>query len=202
MSKTIPTIIQDIDELPEEELTSRFDQTIAHLDAIRVLWPGLFRLDEGQRNSSPGKSLSVFADPLHKLFNVLKPKDGKAPEIAKYFDALGDEDFGIDPEKFESELLARRLIRVEFEQKVVAVLTDLLRHFGDDALYTGAQVVVPGLLALEMARTLSKTNATFRSLLAPVLDALREMTKAARAGAADARAAKKAGGGDMPPPAK
>lgn len=51
----------------------------------------------------------------------------------------------------------------------------------------------PGLLALAMARVLSATNKGFKSTLAPVIDKLRDMTKAARAGAAEARAKKKAG---------
>ena len=52
----------------------------------------------------------------------------------------------------------------------------------------------PGLLALSLAKVLSATNKTFKSILSPVTDALREMTKAARAGAAAAHAKKKAGG--------
>jgi len=59
----------------------------------------------------------------------------------------------------------------------------------------------PGLLALAMVRTLSATNKTFKSTLAPVIDALRDMTKRARAGAAEARAKKKVETGKTPPTA-
>jgi hypothetical protein len=53
----------------------------------------------------------------------------------------------------------------------------------------------PGLLALAMTRTVSAGNKEFESTLAPVVDALRDMTKRSRAGAAEARAAKRAGAG-------
>lgn len=137
-----------------------------------------------------------FAAPLRQLFKILKNKGTKEAELANHFNALGDEDFGADPEKFEPELLERRMLRVEAEQKIQAALDDLQRHFADDVLHTGNQVMAPGLLALALASTLSATNKACKSLLAPVIDALREMTKAARAGGGvAARAKKKAAAG-------
>ncbi len=121
---------------------------------------------------------------------------GKPTDLAKHFDALGDSDHGNDPEKFEPELLSRRIARVEHEQKIQAALNDLQRHFADDVLHTASTVMEPGLLALAMARMLAATNKGFKSTLAPVIDKLRDMTKAARAGAAEARAKKKAGAGE------
>jgi hypothetical protein len=87
---------------------------------------------------------------------------------------------------------SRRIVLVEHEQKIQAALNDLQRHFADDVLHTANTVMEPGLLALAMARMLSATNKGFKSTLAPVIDKLRDMTKAARAGAAEA-CAKKAG---------
>ena len=72
--------------------------------------------------------------------------------------------------------------------------SDLAKHFnglGDDALHTGAMVVAPGMMAIALPRTLAGSSAAHRSVLAPVLDAFRALTKAARASAAEARAAKK-----------
>jgi hypothetical protein len=192
MSNPSPIPATDIDDLTEKELVARFEETAEHIEAIKALWPGLTRLEEIERTTSGGRTVSVFAPPLRLLFGVLRTKDGKPTEIAKYFDALGDTDHGEDPEKFEPELLARRLVRVEHQQKIQLALDDLQRHFADDSLHTGSQVMEPGLLALAMARTLSATNKAFKSTLAPVIDALREMTKHARAAAAEARAAKKA----------
>jgi hypothetical protein len=197
----IPPVPRDIDDLTEEEIVARFNETIPHIAAIKALWPGLQRLEEVERMTSGGRNLSQFTHPLGLLFTLLKPTSGKAPEMASFFDALGDEDHGDDPAKFEPELLSRRMLRVEYEQKIQVALDDLQRHFGDDVLHTGSQVMEPGLLALAMARTLSVTNKTFKSTLAPVIDALRAMTKRARAVAAEAREAKKAGTPKKPPTA-
>ena len=54
----------------------------------------------------------------------------------------------------------------------------------------------PGLLVLAMVRVLSATNKGFRSTLAPVIDNIRDMMKAARSGVAEAHAKKKAGKGE------
>jgi hypothetical protein len=194
MSKQSVVSPQDIDDLSEAEIAARFTETTRHIEAIKALWPGLQRLEEVERTSSGGRNLSVFSPPLRQLFGILKVKGGKNADLALHFDALGDEDHGEDPDKFEPDLLERRMVRVEHEQKVQAALEDLQRHFADDVLHTGNLVMGPGLLALAMARAMSATNKTFKSMLAPVIDALREMTKPARAGAAEARAKKKAGG--------
>jgi hypothetical protein len=197
----IAPVPRDIDDLTEEEIVARFNETIPHIAAIKALWPGLQRLEEVERMTSGGRNLNLFTHPLGVLFEIVKPKDGKATEIGPYFDALGDTDHGDDPAKFEPELLSRRMLRVEYEQKIQVALDDLQRHFGDDVLHTGTQVMEPGLLALAMARTLSATNKAFKSTLAPVIDALRAMTKRARAAAAQAREAKKAGAPKKPPTA-
>ena len=192
MSKQSVASSQDIDDLSEAEIAARYAETTRHIDAIRALWPGLTRLEEVQRTSSGGRNLSVFTPPLRLLFSILEGKREKQADLARHFDALGDEDHGEDPEKFEPELLERRIVRVEHEQKIQAALDDLQRHFADDVLYTGNMVMEPGLLALAMAKAMSASNKTFQSMLSPVIDALRNMTKAARAGAAEARAKKKA----------
>ena len=194
MTKQSVAIPQDIDDLSEAELDARSAETAKHIAAIKALWPGLKRLEEVERTSSGGRNLGLFTEPLGLLFGILKTPGPKQAELASHFDALGDEDFGADPEKFEPELLERRIVRVEHEQKIQAALEDLQRHFADDVLHTGNQVMVPGLLALALARTLSATNKVFKSILSPVIDALRNMTKAARVGAAAAVAKKKAGG--------
>jgi hypothetical protein len=172
----------DIDQLSPAEIIKRQQETEAHIDAIRALWPGLEHLDEARRRTSPGKSLGFLSGPLSVLFGVLRQN----PVLAKAFDVLGDQDDGEDPDHFEVDLLERRMTRAKAEEKIADALRDLARHMDDDALATGESVVVPGLRALELARTLSKGNAATRSLLNPVLDAFRQLTKRARKGKADA----------------
>ncbi|MFO0757217.1 MAG: hypothetical protein U0359_12050 [Byssovorax sp.] len=184
--------ITDIDDLPSAEIDKRLAETRAHLDAIRALWPGLVRLDEGQRQHSLGKGLNVLSPALRLLFGVLLPQKGPPPALAAHFDALGDQDSGKDPAHFEVDLLSRRLARVEAEQKLHDELSELCRHFGDDILSTGGEVIGPGLLALDLARSLSRANPGYQAHLAPVLDALRQMTKRAR------RALEKKGDGATP----
>jgi hypothetical protein len=78
-------------------------------------------------------------------------------------------------------------VRVEHEQKIQAALSDLQRHFADDVLHPANTVMEPGLLALAMPRMLSATNKGFKSTLAPVIDKLRDRTKAASPTPADER---------------
>jgi hypothetical protein len=184
-------VAKDIDECSKEELDVLFKQSNQELDALEARWAGLIQQTKEERARSIGRGLTVLGPPLHLLFDLLMPKNGKESELAKHFNGLGDADFGEDPDTFEPELLSRRLYRVEYEQKLQARLETLARHFGDDALHTGEMVIGPGMMAIALARTLALSSAAHRSLLAPVLDAFRALTRAARARAAAARAAKK-----------
>ncbi|AUX20537.1 uncharacterized protein SOCEGT47_010090 [Sorangium cellulosum] len=170
----------DVDQLSAAQIDERVEKTLEHIEAIRALWPGLERLEEAQRKRSVGRSLGVLGPPLAKLFAVLRPRDGKESALARSFHVLGDQDDGADPERFEVELLERRLKRALAEQKVADALEDLARHLDDDVLATAETVIGPGLAALDLARTIARQNAGSRAILAPVLDDFRAMTKQAR----------------------
>ncbi|WP_437280105.1 hypothetical protein WME90_05955 [Sorangium sp. So ce375] len=172
----------DVDQLSAAQIEERVEKTLQHIEAIQALWPGLERLEEGRRTRSVGRSLGVLGPPLAKLFALLRPKDGKDSPLARSFHVLGDQDDGDDPERFEVELLERRLKRALAQQKVADALEDLARHLDDDVLATAETVIGPGLAALDLARTIARQNATFRAILAPVLDDFRAMTKQARKG--------------------
>ena len=182
-----------IDQLTKAEIDERKALTLHHLEEIRKLWPGLRHMTEEDRKQSPGKVLSVFAGPLGLLFAALTPKKGEEqPAIAKAFDVLGEKDGGSDPERFEVELLDARLHRVQAEQEIVDALEGFSRHMADDILDAGEKVMGPGLLALQMARTVAEANPAHASLLAPVLDAFRSLTKQARKAREQKRADKPA----------
>lgn len=173
--------IKPADLLTKQELDERVALTIHHLDEAMKLWPGLRHMSEAERKSSPGKALNAVAGPLGQLFAVLTPKKGQArPPIAKAFDVLGEKDGGKDPEVFEAELLDVRLHRAEAQQKIVDKLDEFSRHMADDVLDVGEKVMGPGLLALQLARTVAAASDEYASQLAPVLDAFRGMTKNAR----------------------
>ncbi len=102
-------------------------------------------------------------------------------KLCNVFDAtLGEEDHGLRKDQFEAGLLAARLERVKAQYEIAEELKTLSKLFSDDALGLGSQVAGPGLLGVNLAKSLASGSAAFRSLLAPLLDALREMTRAAR----------------------
>ncbi|APR83977.1 Hypothetical protein A7982_09326 [Minicystis rosea] len=170
-----------IDQLTKAEIDERKALTLHHLEEARKLWPGLLHMSEAERKQSPGKVLSVFAKPLGLLFAVLTPKKGEERSaLAKAFDVLGEKDGGQDPERFETELLDTRLHRAEAQQEIVDALDALSRHMADDILDTGEKIMGPGLLALQLARTVAEASPAHASVLAPVLDAFRGLTKQAR----------------------
>ena len=181
MSKQKPeSVVLDIDALTEEQIHDRLTQTLQHIAAIKQLWPGLVRLSEKDRMQSPGRQLKRLSEPLQTLFSLLVTRDGKETALGRLFHVLGNEDRGVDPARFEPELLLRRMRRVDAQTKLLEELEDFSRHLGDDMLSTSEAVLAPGQLALALARAVAKGNAEHRSALAPVLDALASMTKTAR----------------------
>jgi hypothetical protein len=192
------------DDLSLTEIDAHRQAALASISAARGHFPGLVQLQEGERTGSLGKMIALLGPALGHLFAALTPAptDDAATvatkkQLATVFDTLlGDKDQGKDPGVFEVELLVRRVTRIEAEQEIVAHLEATTKAFADDILNTGVMVVDPGLKAIEVARTIANTKPEFKSLLAPVTNALGEMTKAARAAQAKARAPK-----DAPPPA-
>jgi hypothetical protein len=191
VTKPSQTTPKSIDELSQDEVDAVFQQTMHHLDAIDALWPGLVNLDKAARRTSIGRNLALFGAAFRDLFGLLI-KNGKETPLGQHFHVLGQEDFGDDPTKFEPALLLRRLHRADLEQQVQDRLSKQARHFGDDAIFTGEHVVMPGLKALDLARSLARSNKDLRSALAPVLDAVSKLTQRARAGAEAAREKAKA----------
>ncbi len=187
--KKVAATGKDVDTLTKQEIDKLVANTLYHLEEAIKPWHGLRRMTEEERKASPGKALGVFAKPLALLFARLSAgPDGKRPSIAKAFDVLGAKDGGVDPERFEAELLDVRLYRAQAEQKIIEKLDEASRHFGDDVFDIGEMVMGPGLLAIELARTIAKTSDEYASVLAPVLDAFRGLTKPARKALEEKRA--------------
>ncbi|MFT3765587.1 MAG: hypothetical protein QM820_08745 [Minicystis sp.] len=187
-AKNAPSTEIIADDFTPAQIADRRDRALQHLGAAGSFWPGLVRLPSGERTGNLGKLVARLSGPLHHLFDALTPrseddaetKKHKA-ELASIFDKmLGAQDRGKDDRRFEVELLLRRLDRIEAQQQIIEELDRLRARFADDALNTGEMVIAPGIQALEVARTAAASNPAFRSLLAPTLDALGEMTKKAR----------------------
>ena len=81
-TKSAVLAVTDVDELSTEQIGERLKETRVHIEAIRALWPGLVRLDEKERRSTIGRTLTQLGGPLRELFTLLLPKNGKPPAIA------------------------------------------------------------------------------------------------------------------------
>jgi hypothetical protein len=196
------------DDLSLTEIDAHRRAALESISAAKGTFPGLVQLQEAERAGSLGKMIALLGPALHHLFSALTPAptDDAATvatkkKLATVFDTLlGDKDQGKDPGLFEVDLLVRRVTRIEAEQEIVTKLEETKKAFSDDILNTGVMVVDPGLKAIEVARTIANTKPEFKSLLAPVTNALGEMTKAARAAQAKAKAPKDAPPGGTPKP--
>ncbi len=182
-----PQATKPVDQLSDEEIDQLYKDTIDDLAALGARWRGLVQLTDKQRENHPGRNLGAQTPALSALFSILLPNkhdDAKKAEarskLAAHFDAFGDKDGGEDPDVFEAHLLARRIHRIALQQKVADELGKLSRLMSDDVLHTSEIVLLAGQSALDMVRTLSSGNATYSQMLAPVTNALRELTKAAR----------------------
>jgi hypothetical protein len=188
------------DDFTSAEIADHLTQTLKHIKTADALWPGLVKLPAEDKTGNVGKLVTQLGAPLRALFDALTPhrdddkpkREAKAKLTAVFDNMLGAQDRGKDEARFEVELLVRRLERAEAEQKIVAAYEEARTRFADDALNTGEMVVEPGLRALEVARTAASNSAEFRSLLAPVLDKLGDMTKKARQHQEEARKTAKA----------
>lgn len=171
---------KNLDDLTPEEIDHRLAETLIHIDALKALWPDLTGLPTDERRKSAGRVLHNLAPALRALFDALLTRDGQETPLAAHFHVLGDADSGVDPERFEVALLARRLHRIQAEQQVQQELEKLARNLGDDILSTGERIVTPGRLALDLARSIAQGNSAYRSVLTPMFDALSKLTSRAR----------------------
>jgi hypothetical protein len=186
------------DDFTSQDISGHLAATLQLRVNAEAQWPGLVSLQESDRSGNVGKLVARLAPALRALFGALTPVAGEAAAVsatknklaAVFNAALGDADQGKDPGVFEVDLMVRRLDRIEAQQQIVAKLGALQKAFADDIINTGELVVGPGLKAMDIAKSVSG-NADFHSLLAPVINALGDLTKAARAGLAAARAAAK-----------
>lgn len=201
-----------VDELNEADLEQLHTETLEELAALQRRWRGLVALTEKARAKHAGKSLGPLVPALRPLFKAMLPDshdDAKAAEtrakFAAAFDVHGASDAGKDPDHFEAALLLRRIRRVEMQQEIAAELDAFSRLLADDALHTSEAVFIAGQYALDTARSIGEANPKYGAFLTPVFDALRNMTKAALARAAELRAeraaAKAAAKANAPKPA-
>jgi hypothetical protein len=199
MPLQVPAPGTPADDFTQEEIAAQKQATLDNVNTIGAQWSGLVSLKKDERLGNPGKALGSLAPALRLLCLALIPQPGEDPKLvatkkklATIFDqALGAADHGKDDDAFEADLLLRRLDRIDAQEHIAERLEAESKRFRDDALNTGETVVEPGSRGIELARGLA-SNEEFHSLLAPVLNALSDMTRAARTAQANARKAAKA----------
>ncbi len=167
---------------PKAVEAARQEQAHSLIGSIAELYPEARHMQSDERRRTLGRLVYRDAALYARLFDVIE-----GSQIRAAFDALGAEDNGEDPQRFETEVLRTRLQRVGHLSEVSKGLRALADRLDDEALHVGAETAMPALLALELARVLAKSNATFRGAIAPVLDELSAMTQAARNALAAAR---------------
>lgn len=177
--------------VPSEEALHA--QGVGHVEALEALFQDARSMMAEHRRRSPGRLVYRDAELYEALFGVIE-----GSRVRAAFDALGAQDQGTDPDRFETELLRAKLARVSRHSGLSQRLRALADRLDDEAMLTGEEVALPSLMALEMARVLAKGNEEFRAKVAPVLNALSAMTAPARKAAA---AAKAADGSEEPPAA-
>lgn len=195
MPKTVKDREVSVDDLNETDLETLAEETLDTIRALRARWIGLVALTEKARKTHAGKNLGPLVPALRPLFTAMLPNthdDAKTAEsrakFASAFDVHGASDGGNDVDRFEADLLLRRIRRVELQSDIADELDGLGRLMADDALQTSEIVLIAGQHALDTARSIGSEHARYGSFLTAVFDALRNMTKAAVAKGAELRA--------------
>lgn len=194
MPLTTPAPDTMADDFSLEEIAAQKQSTLEAINAIGALWAGLVSLEKEGRSGNAGKAITSLTPALRLLFTALVPQPGEdarrvatKKKAATVFNVtLGDADHGKQDDTFEADLLLRRLERVDAQHDIADALRALAKRFDDDALNTANTIVDPGLRGIELARGMA-SNPEFQSLLAPVINALSDLTRAARAAQANAR---------------
>ncbi len=168
------------------DIDERARSFTSQVDAMVGEWPPLIQLDADRRRDVSRRSALILAKPMGVLLDVLvtaPEPEGSAQHrewkrLRGAFDAIGGQDGGDDPERFEAESLHARVRRIRAQQALADRLESIARRLRDDSLARAEGLSTPFERALQLARTLF--HGDFASPLAPVMDALRAMTASAR----------------------
>lgn len=184
-----------VDELDDAQIEQLHAEALDQLATLRARFRGLVPLTDKARAKHPGRYLVPLIPALQSLFKAMVPNSKDDPATAKtrasfaqQFDVHGAEDAGRDPERFEYELLLRRLRRITLQQQLADELQAWGRLLDDDALHTSEAVLIAGNLALDTVRSIGENNAKYGAFVTPVFNALRSLTKAAQARLVELRA--------------
>lgn len=164
-----------IDALDIDMLDESLRDSVALLDDVLDRWPGMVRLTVAERDANTGYLLPRYAQGFVLLF-----KAASTPALAPVLAPLAAVDDGEDPERFEAELLLRRIARVEKMRALADALRKALARVDDEVAHTSDRVVTTGMRVLTVARAVAAHNPQVRSAIAPALDHFTDLTADAR----------------------
>ncbi|MEZ4409732.1 MAG: hypothetical protein R3A52_25155 [Polyangiales bacterium] len=180
--------VAPVDASVEENLA----ETERMLQGARQRWPDLRRLHGAQRASPTARATFNLLGAMGALLDVLSTPPSETPDaspkftaahkrwerLRSLFDGVGEQDGGVDPERFEVEHLQREIATMRACQSIADTLDAMARDFRDHAFATGESLAKPVERSLDFARSLSRNG--YSSEMAPVMNALRALTASAR----------------------
>jgi len=150
-------------EISIAELTKKVNKAEAALTQLVQLFPEAQALPVDDRNSSRGKIGPAESKALRGVIAAIDSQ----PQV---FASLADEDEGHDPSRLETNLLRDRLDRHDLYLALAIKTEQLATLFSDTALALGARVKPVTLAAYQIAKPISKRDASVRAKLAPALN--------------------------------
>src|SRR5262245_58361493 len=179
---------EDVLTMPLDELQKRVTQATALLQEAEDLLPGLVELPDEARRYSTGRYRKGEAEALTSLLDIADKKPG-------LFEVLRDHDEGVDPTKFEPELVRDRLQRAIVLGPLVEAAEGFAEPLSDTRLHLG-NMTRPVLLAMyEIVKPQAKHDTALATLAKASLDFFSALGRAA---AATRKAKKNAPGSSSP----
>lgn len=158
-------------DMPLGELSSRVGQADTLIQQALALFPGLLTMTDQERRISNGRFRHGEGKMYLTVLDVMEA-------FPAFFEGLADLDEGVDPTKVETPLMRDRLQRAE----ILAGLLDPAGKLGgvsDTVLHLRSLVRDPLKEAYGIAKSMAKTQAKLRSMLAPVIDFYAALARAA-----------------------
>jgi len=155
--------ISDLEKLSIEEFKKRIGRSHALIAEIETQLPGMTTLTSAERLTSDGKLGTNESAMLGVVLDAV--------EISPhYFSSLADQDDGVDPNQFETELLRERLARRDALHTIAQDLEALVKRVNDTVMHLGSRVRRPVLAAYQIGKSVAKSDAILRKNLAPAFD--------------------------------
>ena len=162
---TTPATPQDEVQFVDLPLAT-FQQQVTQFEALVTQAAALLvnptRYTPDQRKHSGGKLRDGEAAVLENVLEV-------ARKFPASFETLANLDFGVDPNKFEVELVSERLAKAGMLLPVLEKLNRFVRDISDCMLQLNEVGAKPSHEAYVLAKALARSSAVIASMIAPTV---------------------------------